>query len=204
MTTHLGLQRILLPSAQVSQLTTGSITLPSARGAFSTPGDFESIATSTGTSSAIVTFNSIPADYKHLQLRCLIRDSRSATANTLRIYFNNSESADYAYGIAGWDGTKSAGVGVAQNNAVGGVHTSTNASANFYGWAIITILDYKNTSKKKSLKTEYGYNLNGSGYAQWGNGLWNSTAAITRIDFANNAGSNFLANSHFALYGIKG
>lgn len=34
MTTHLGLQRILLPSAQVSSLTTGSITLPSARGAF--------------------------------------------------------------------------------------------------------------------------------------------------------------------------
>jgi hypothetical protein len=29
MTTHLGLQRILLPSAQVSELTTGSITLPS-------------------------------------------------------------------------------------------------------------------------------------------------------------------------------
>lgn len=37
MTTHLGLQRILLPSAQVSQLTTGSITLPSARGAFAFP-----------------------------------------------------------------------------------------------------------------------------------------------------------------------
>ncbi len=36
MTTHLGLQRILLPSAQVSQLTTGSITLPSARGTFTT------------------------------------------------------------------------------------------------------------------------------------------------------------------------
>lgn len=37
MTTHLGLQRILLPSAQVSSLTTGSITLPSARGMFSLP-----------------------------------------------------------------------------------------------------------------------------------------------------------------------
>lgn len=39
MTTHLGLQRILLPSAQVSSLTTGSITLPSARGSFSTAGN---------------------------------------------------------------------------------------------------------------------------------------------------------------------
>lgn len=34
MAPHLGLQRIMIPSAQVSSLTTGSITLPSAKGAF--------------------------------------------------------------------------------------------------------------------------------------------------------------------------
>jgi hypothetical protein len=34
MTPHLGLQRIMIPSAQVSSLTTSSITLPSAKSAF--------------------------------------------------------------------------------------------------------------------------------------------------------------------------
>jgi hypothetical protein len=37
MAPHLGLQRIMIPSAQVSSLTTGSVTLPSARGAFVQP-----------------------------------------------------------------------------------------------------------------------------------------------------------------------
>lgn len=55
MTTHLGLQRILLPSAQVSQLTTGSITLPS-RGLLAVP-DAPTIGTATaGSGSASVTF----------------------------------------------------------------------------------------------------------------------------------------------------
>jgi hypothetical protein len=55
MTTHLGLQRILLPSAQVSSLTTGSITLPS-RGLLAVP-DAPTIGTATGgESSASVTF----------------------------------------------------------------------------------------------------------------------------------------------------
>jgi hypothetical protein len=55
MTTHLGLQRILLPSAQVSQLTTGSITLPS-RGLLAVP-DAPTIGTATASAgSASVTF----------------------------------------------------------------------------------------------------------------------------------------------------
>jgi hypothetical protein len=37
MSPHLGLQRIMIPSAQISSLTTGSVTLPSARGAFVQP-----------------------------------------------------------------------------------------------------------------------------------------------------------------------
>lgn len=55
MTTHLGLQRILLPSAQVSSLTTGSITLPS-RGLLAVP-DAPTIGTATASSGgASVTF----------------------------------------------------------------------------------------------------------------------------------------------------
>jgi hypothetical protein len=58
MTTHLGLQRILVPSAQVSSLTTGSITLPSAKGVFV---DFSSLAavymSATGTGTNFQVFN---------------------------------------------------------------------------------------------------------------------------------------------------
>ena len=89
MSPHLGLQRIMIPSAQVSSLTTGSITLPSAKRGFLESADYESISTilvdSSGSSS--VTFSDIPQTYKHLQIRTIGR--APAGAINVAIRFND-------------------------------------------------------------------------------------------------------------------
>ena len=159
MTTHLGLQRILLPSAQVSQLTTGSITLPSARTAF-VSNSYESIATvSVGSGGqSTMTFSSIPSTYTHLQLRGLVRNS-SASAGSLDMYmrFNGDSGASKytAYHqFFGYDtSSKGAAASFNQSSIAAAYILRNGNSASYFTSVIIDIFDYRNTNKFKSTKT---------------------------------------------------
>jgi hypothetical protein len=167
-------------------------------------GAFESISTATvgaGGSSAI-TFSSIPSTYTHLQLRCYHTNSNTSQGANLRI--NNDASGIYArHYIGGY------GVATAQ---VGGAGDLTNISMYYFVGnpnsttpqvEIIDFLDYKNTSKTKTVRALVGSGNSASGEMNLVTGLWNSTAAINRVDVLPTAGT-FNQNSVFALYGIKG
>jgi hypothetical protein len=82
--------------------------------------------------------------------------------------------------------------------------TKSGHLANSYGASVCDILDYKNTNKYKTIKTVGGYENNdtGGGEASLFSGAWYSTSAIDTITFYPDAG-NFVANSQFALYGVK-
>lgn len=206
MTTHLGLQRILLPSAQVSSLTTGSITLPSARGAF-VEGDFESIATITVGSggSSSIEFTSIPATYKHLQIRGMYLGA--ASFDFQRIQFNNdtTNANYYSHNFAG-NGT-SASTGPYAGSTYGAiiygvaVYPSTTYPASF----VMDILDYTSTNKNKTTRTLIGYDTNVNGYIEISEGLWKATpAAISSIKIFEGGNRIYQQYSSFALYGIGG
>jgi len=160
---------------------------------------YESIASATGTgSSGTITFSSIPATYKHLQLRC---SSNDGAGYSLTMYFNNDTSSVYA-----WHSLKGTGSAV---NATGQTANSSMRIVNENGLStnintvyIADVIDYASTTKQKTTRTFGGRDGNGSGEIQISSGLWNSTAAINRIDIA--IGGNFTTTSTFALYGIKG
>jgi len=208
MTTHLGLQRILLPSAQVSSLTTGSITLPSARGAFVPPTDFESIATATGTgSSGTITFSSIPATYQHLQIRAIIRSTEGGSGTNFKTILNGDSGSNYAAHRIQGDGT-SPGVGGAtsQTDVFTGRAPGGGTASGIMAALIVDILDYASTTKYKTLRQLSGQDSNQSyaGLISLRSGLWNNTNAVTSISFIIDSPANFSTSTSFALYGIKG
>lgn len=208
MTTHLGLQRILLPSAQVSSLTTGSITLPSARGAFA-PSAYESIATyvvsSGGTST--VTFSSIPATYRHLQIRWMARENTGSVTNggeNIRIRFNSDSSSNYSiHRMYGTGSTYSTDGYANQTDVVVNGLAGDGASASIYGMGVCDILDYRDSNKYKTIRYIGAVDLNGAGSVWFGAGNWRSTSAISSIELRETTNS-FKEYSHFALYGING
>jgi hypothetical protein len=80
----------------------------------------------------------------------------------------------------------------------------TSASGLFFGSIVVDILEYANTSKLKVVRGLSGNDANGLGGTSISSTLWNSTSAINSITFEADAGKNFIQNSQFALYGIKG
>jgi hypothetical protein len=209
MSPHLGLQRIMIPSAQVSSLTTGSITLPSARGAFNSYagpyGAYESLASVNLTSAASsVTFSGIPSGYKHLQLRIFARTDRASSLDNLYINFNGDTSAVYSSRRMEADGSAQYADGFTSTAQPTGflVPTATNA-ANVFCAGVMDIFDYSSTTKSKNLRTLRGFDMNGSGYITLGNVLWNSTQAINSLTLNSGNSANIVAYSSFALYGVK-
>ncbi len=169
------------------------------------PTDFESIATvnvGAGGSSSI-TFSSIPSTYAHLQIRGIARSTNSVTSVNISLQFNGVTSSSYAWHWIYGDGS-SAVASSNSNTTLAYVARGAGASASssIFGAAVIDILDYANTNKTKTVRALSGHDNNGSGYAWFASGLFNSTNAISSITM-NVQDGNFAQYSSFALYGIK-
>lgn len=169
-------------------------------------GDFDSIATTTVGfgGAATITFSSIPATFKHLQLRCLARTNRADTDDQLRIQINSDTASNYSMHALSGDGASTSTNGLAsQTYMFLGRPTAALASASIFGVTVIDIVDYANTSKYKTFRGSTGIDFNGSGFSSFLSGAWLNTAAITSVQVTF-IGSLMSEYSQFALYGIKG
>lgn len=184
----------ILPGIYASQITGHLVT-----------GSFDSIATVSPTSSATVTFSSIPSTYKHLQIRILASVAQTVNPpfNWL-VTFNGDSAANYSRHRLQGDGSSASSYGIGSQNYfelsyINGSLTTMNA-------AVVDILDYQNTNKYKTTKSLSGYDANGSGFIVLNSGSWQSTSAITSISITQNSGGTglYAPNTSFALYGIRG
>ena len=170
-------------------------------------GAYESIATTTlSSSTASVTFSSIPQTYKHLQLRLMARDTRTITGNPIDMYVNSDSTyTNYAnHYLSGSGSSASSGGGQAASQFLpAGVSAGASAGSNIFGVAVMDFLDYTNTNKYKTVRALSGYDNNGSGEADFLSGVWLNTSAITSILLYPRTSTNFVQYSSFALYGIK-
>lgn len=176
---------------------------------------YESIATITTTSGGTAVFSNIPQTYKHLQLRILGRGAKGGVnSDGCAMRFNNS-SGNYNYlggrGMYGnaasgnaaqaspWIGVSSFGLAISQLS-------QGNTTANTATSIIVEIPNYSSTSTTKNAQSISGYDTNGAQdqYCLFLQGMWNDTAAITQIEVVPNSSGGWAANSHLALYGIKG
>jgi hypothetical protein len=164
-----------------------------------------------GSSTPSVTFSSIPSTYTHLQLRVFGRTDRAGSAyDAFLIKANNdATSANYTYHyIEGQGATPTAGN---ENGTYGGAVVyrlpGAGATASIFGATITDILDYRNTSKYKTLRSLGGFDNNSAspaGDIYFGSNLWLSTTAISSLVIVPRTGTNFVQYTQFALYGIKG
>ena len=169
-------------------------------------GAFESIATTSvgagGVSS--VSFSSIPATYKHLQIRGIARSSRASFASDpLLIQVNSDTASNYSWHYLVGDGSSASSNAGATQSSMTNYLIANNTVSNVFGAFVIDVLDYSNTTKNKTFRSLMGVDNNGAGWVALNSGNWRSTSTITSIDLTAQNG-NLMQYSHFALYGVKG
>jgi hypothetical protein len=164
---------------------------------------YESIQSYTLTSnSTTISFSSIPATYKHLQIRissyqtveanCRFRVGSGNTLDTGTNYYNQ-EIVSYQSSIGG-------SAVSADNWPIMNV-----GSPSYPVVGIIDIWDYSNTNKSKTMRALMGHSTNGAGATRvyYRTVVWNSTSALNIITFAPESNS-YATGTKMALYGIKG
>ena len=159
---------------------------------------YESIATTTvGAGGATsVTFSSIPATYKHLQIRFAVTGAASYDNIGMQVGTTSADTgSNYSYHQLNGDGASvAAGAGASTNTTYIGFFASNS------GVGVVDILDYANTNKYKTQRSLLGTDNNGSGYVMLRTGVWMNTSAIGTIKIT----ATVNQYSSFALYGIKG
>jgi hypothetical protein len=170
---------------------------------------YESISTVTvgagGTST--ITFSSIPSTYQHLQLRAIAACNQAGTDFRPSLQINSDTGANYANHQIYFDGGSAASQGFTSSTVIDrlGYMPGSSSLANTFGTFIMDFADYSNTSKYKTIRSLNGHEENSAGkYSAYASGLWMNTSAISTLTFTVAGGGNFIQNTQFALYGIKG
>jgi hypothetical protein len=160
--------------------------------------------TVSGTSTATITFSSIPSTYTDL---VIVGNLGSETTNAFPyLQFNGDTGSNYSYTELYGNGTNAYSVRVSNhtqlfNNDVSVKQGSVNSNV------IYQIMNYSNTTTYKTSLTRQNTvdaaDYNGALAAV---GLWRNTAAITSVSIKltrGGTGYNFSSGSTFSLYGIK-
>lgn len=158
---------------------------------------YEPIATTTlTTSTATVTFSSIPSTYTDLILVCQV-STVTAGEQPLLTFNNNTSNYSYTY-LYGQQ--TSTGTSRLTNSSYIKVNNGS-LRVGFDNVIIINVMNYANTSVNKSLIYRSG-NATTIGN-EVGVGLWNDTTAINRLDMKQTGSIAYATGSVFTLYGIK-
>lgn len=165
--------------------------------------EMELIATTiiTGTGVSQVDFASITTDYKHLQLRVVMRDASSGTDIVEKIGFNNSLTAVYdTHNLQGTGSSVISNNVLNQDTIWSWRSPGSTSTANVFSAAIVDILDYASTSKNKTVRSFYGFD-GGTNEVALRSGAWRNTSAITSVKIYT---GGLAIGSRLSLYGIKG
>ena len=171
---------------------------------------YESIATQTITSTtASITFSSIPSTFKHLQIRHITRDTSTSRINNVAGYFNSDSTfTNYRWHYLDGNGSivDSGAVQVSSVPISFGLGAGGSNASNIFAANVIDILDYTNTNKNTTIRLLAGMDNNGAAdpAIRLGSGVWMNTSAVTAITLYPQATGSFATNSTFALYGIRG
>lgn len=166
------------------------------------------IASTTLTSTtATITFSSIPSTYAHLWLLGSLRSDRTSVASSVGIYVNSDSTAsNYRYAwYRYYTASGSHPNGEAGNNYEAGTLAAGNTTANVYSTIEMFMVNYANNAKTfYGTKTGFADTSTNSNSRLYicGNSH-ESSAIVSSINLVDMAGFNFVAGSSVSLYGIK-
>jgi hypothetical protein len=154
--------------------------------------------------AASVTMANIPqSGYTDLKVVASVRSTKADTSDY--IYFTFSGSSSYAATKILFGSGSSAGSfnWSTVSGITGGIINAASNTASTFSSVDIYIPNYTASQYKSvSIDTVQEGNTGSGIYATMMAGLSNSNTAISTITFANESGSNFIANSTFYLYGL--
>ena len=130
---------------------------------------YESIATVTVGSggSSNITFSSIPSTYTHLQIRSI--HAINSGGQSVNIRFNSDTGNNYAYHQLYGDGSAAYGdAGTTRSSGL--ISYSNQASGSSFSAFVVDVLDYRSTSKYKTIRSLTGTESNNTGKTRLGLG----------------------------------
>lgn len=156
----------------------------------------------TSSSQATVTFSSIPATYRDLEIRVRGRGTTLSTSTSINMTFNNDTGANYDY-----RSTQNAGsfAALAANFMYVGNLVGAGGPSNAADYITIEIGDYRGTTFQKAgvaMATVKQANSSASLFHDSLSFWWRSTSAINRVDLACASGA-FVDGTVVSLYGRK-
>jgi hypothetical protein len=158
-----------------------------------------------GSSTASVTFSSIPSTYEDLVLRVSGRGDDSANPQgSIRLYINGNTSSVYSFTRLTADGSTVASYTSGSGDELFftfGLSTA-QSTANTFGNAEIYIPNYTSSANKQMSGFQVMETNSSTAFMGATAGLTRITSAITSIEVALNTG-NYVSGSSFYLYGIK-
>jgi len=174
---------------------------------------YESIATYVVSSPVSeINFNSIPATYKHLQIRALVKGGRTNGNDGWNMRFNSDATSGnywYYYFRTISPITRNSGGGSSSAIELGEIMGTYSAANDKFTICVADIIDYANTTKFKTVRSIGGHDMDGStapnadtDLVQWYGCTWESTAAVNSIKLL--CSNNLQQYSRVSLYGIKG
>ena len=145
------------------------------------------------------------SDYQHLELRCVSKCTQNFVGiRSMQMQLNSDTSNAYARHTLGSSGASpfsQASSSTSQMEVEYAVPT-TIAGTDDFGAAIISILDFSNTSKNTTVRSFAGAAAGSSAQGiTFNSGLYTSTNAVTSIKLF--ASYDFRIGSRFSLYGVK-
>ena len=165
------------------------------------PATYERIASITlSSSSATITFNSIPSTYTDLRL-VLVNLMSNNGGNGIRMRYNSDSSALYSYTELGGYGTaistRAANQTGAIVNILGSGFIGSPVNINF------DIFSYAGSTFKSMLAFTSGDGGTSGGSVDTAVTLWRSTSAITSITLSSVDAYTFTSGTTATIYGIK-
>lgn len=150
--------------------------------------------------TASVTFSSIPQTYTDLVVQLSARNNESDNATSLRCYFNGDTGNITVYELRAIGGTAGS---YSISYAQAGYVASLQSVADTFGIATIYIPNYTGSLTKSSIgDIVQSSSTQSENYAVGSSRSWNSGDAITSVTLASGGGS-WVQYSNFYLYGIK-
>lgn len=164
------------------------------------------LSTTTLGSNGTFDISSISGSYNDLVIRYVIRGTRSSTQDNLDIQFNGDTGSNYARQYMSSSGSTTSSQETGAFTALSGPPVAAaSAAANIFGMGEIVIWNYASTSIVKSL---LWHNVNNLALATTNKafhivaGMWNSTAAITRVQIFGETTANLVTGSQVRIYGV--
>lgn len=157
-----------------------------------------------GSAASTITFSSV-SGYKHLKLEIIGRNSAANNDDAILCEVNgDTTQANYLRGFLLSTGSSTVG-SFATSSAACAQLPGTNTTANSAASIEITFQSYSDTTFWKGSTMISGYKSgSGSAYQVFeGWWEWHNTAAITSLVLTMAGGENFVAGSHFTLYGMN-